>query len=589
MGNWFVAAKRADFEKIGKTFGISPVLARIIRNRDLTREEEIRKYLWGTPADYYDASLMKDLNKAVEILQSKIREGKRIRIIGDYDVDGICATRILQKGLSLCGADVDCVIPHRIRDGYGINVQLVEAAVEEGVDTLITCDNGVAAAEAFEVAARGGLTSIITDHHEIPFEMKGEEKQDCLPRVDALVNPKQKDCSYPNKNICGAGVAWKLVEKLWEGQSASEEDHREILELAAIATVCDVMVLLDENRILVKAGLESMRHAANRGVRALLKVNNLDTGGLTAHHLGFVVGPSLNAAGRLDTALRGLELLQQEQEHMAIYQADELKQLNESRKAMTEEGLREAIRQAEEKGWNKERVIVVYLPDCHESLAGIIAGRLKEKYYRPTFVLTDCEEGVKGSGRSIEGYHMYEEMSRCRELFIRFGGHKMAAGLTIEKEKVESFRRIMNDNCRLSDAQLEEKILIDVPLPMSRVTYGFLEELKLLEPFGMGNEKPIFAQKNLRIRSITIMGKNRDMARFTVEDEEKARFQMVQFRNWEKFRQDMEDHFGIRQTEEFLEGKGELDCRINAIYYPGINTFRGRKEIQFVLQNWSFL
>ncbi len=589
MANWFVAAKRADFEKIAGTFGISPVLARIIRNRNLIREDEIRKYLYGTPADFYDASLMKDLGKAVQILQAKIEQGRRIRIIGDYDVDGICATRILQKGLSLCKASVDCVIPHRIHDGYGINVQLVKDALEEGVDTLITCDNGVAATEAFRIAKEGGLTCIITDHHEIPFEMVENKKCYCLPQVDALVNPKQEDCSYPNKNICGAGVAWKLIEKMWEGQTVKEEAHREILELAAIATVCDVMVLLDENRILVKEGLKSMRNASNQGIRALLKVNDIDTEMLTAHHLGFVIGPSLNAAGRLDTALRGLELLQQEQEREAIYQADELKQLNESRKAMTEEGVREAIRLAREKGWDRETVMVVYLPDCHESLAGIIAGRLKEKYYRPVFVLTDCEEGVKGSGRSIEGYHMYEEMNRCRELFIRFGGHKMAAGLTMEKDKMERFRRTMNENCSLSEEELNEKVLIDVPLPMAKVSYHFLEELKLLEPFGTGNEKPVFAQKNLRIRSISLMGKNRDMARFSVEDEEKNRFRIVQFRNWEKFRKDMGERYGIRETEQFLEGKRELDCCIHAIYYPGINSFRGRKEIQFILQNWSFL
>lgn len=587
MANWYVSAKRADFDDIGKNFGISPVLARIIRNRDIIGEEEIRKYLHGGPDDYYDACLMKDMEKAVSLLWEKIRQKKRIRVIGDYDVDGICAACILKKGLKLCGAQVDSVIPHRIKDGYGINEQLIRDAVDEEIDTLITCDNGIAAREQIAFAADMGLTCIITDHHEVPYEMEGEEKQFIVPPADAVIDPKQPHCNYPNKNICGAAVAWKLIEKMWEGMAVDDQSRREILELAATATVCDVMVLLDENRILVKEGLKSMQNAANIGIRSLLKVHDINTSQLTAHHLGFIIGPCLNATGRLDTAKRALELLEEENEREAILKADELKKLNESRKEMTERGVEEAIRLVEEKGWERHPVLVVYLPDCHESLAGIIAGRLKEKYYRPTFVLTRSEDCVKGSGRSIEGYHMHEEMSRYKELFIRFGGHKLAAGFSIAEDKVDVLRDTLNQNCTLTTKDLEEKILIDVPLPLNRVTHGFLEELKLLEPFGMGNQKPVFAQKNLRFLSATLMGQNRNMARFLVEDEEKNRFLMVLFRGWEAFKDDIQKKYGEDGLKALFEGSNRTSILLNVIYYPSVNSFRGRQEIQFILQNWN--
>ena len=586
MAKWFVSAKRADFDEIGSSFGISPVLARIIRNRDVIGEEAIEKYLHGGKEDFYDAGLMKDMDKAVELIRKKIREQKPIRIIGDYDVDGICSTCILKKGLSLCGARVDTIIPHRLKDGYGINEHLIRDAAEEGIDTLLTCDNGIAAREQIAYAEKLGLTCIVTDHHEVPYETEGERKNFLLPPAQAVVDPKREDCAYPNKQICGAGIAWKLVDKLWEDRAVGDRERREILELAAVATVCDVMPLLDENRILVKEGLASMADAANPGLKALFKVHDLESAGPQAYHLGFVVGPCLNATGRLDTAKRALELLECTDTREAVWKASELKKLNESRKEMTEEQLKKAIDIVEGGDYTKQPVLVVFLPECHESLAGIIAGRLKERYYRPVFVLTPSEEGVKGSGRSIDSYHMYEEMSRCKDLFTKYGGHKLAAGLSLEADKVELFRQRINADCRLTREDLEEKILIDVPMPLSYVTLGFLEELKLLEPFGMGNSKPVFAQKHLRFISFRLMGKNKDMVRFTVEDEENRRFLLLLFRGWDSFRKDVEKKYGIPEARAWEKGENG-DIFMDITYYPSLNTFKGKRELQFVLQNWS--
>lgn len=586
MAKWFVSAKKADFNKIGEKYQISPVLARIIRNRDLVEESEIEKYLYGTLEDVYDGGLLKNMDKAVDIIWEKIQSSKKIRVIGDYDVDGICASHILKKGLVLCGADVNTVIPHRIKDGYGINEQLIQDAYEEGVDTIVTCDNGIAAYGQIVYANTLGITCIVTDHHEVPYEMIGEEKHYVLPPAAAVVDPKQEDCHYPYKNICGAVVAWKLVHKLWEKVEVSEEDKREILEFAGIATVCDVMELLDENRVLVKEALKSMSHSANLGLRSLIRVHDLNPKDLSAYHIGFVLGPCFNATGRLDTAVRTLELLECKNEREAILIAAELKRLNESRKEMTEKGVEEAIRKIEEEGLEKDSVMVVYLPDCHESLAGIIAGRIREKYYKPVFVLTKSEECVKGSGRSIETYHMYEEMNKCKDLFLKFGGHKMAAGLSLEEKNVDTFRKTLNENCTLTEDDMEEKILIDVPMPLSYVTEGFLKELELLEPFGTGNPKPVFACKDLNFLSIRMMGKNKNMAKFSVEDEQGNRFSLVCFRHLEKFMDDVEKKYGQKTLDLFLNQKKHNGVKMSVIYYPSINEYMGKREIQYVMQNW---
>lgn len=587
MAKWFVSAKKADFNGIGEKYHISPVLARIIRNRDIVEDSDIEKYLHGTMEDIYSPELLKDMGKAVEIIRDKIQSGKKIRVIGDYDVDGICATYILKKGLSLCGADVDTVIPHRMKDGYGINEQLIQKAYEDGVDTIVTCDNGIAAYHQLEYAASLGMTCIVTDHHEVPYEMVDDVKRYILPPTAAVIDPKQEECPYPYKNICGGVVAWKVVNKLWENCHVTEDDRREILEFAGIATICDVMELLDENRIIVKEALKSMSHSANLGLKALIKVHDLNPANLSAYHIGFVIGPCFNATGRLDSAARTLELLECKNERESILIAAELKKLNESRKEMTEKGVEDAILKIEEEKLWEDRVMVVYLPDCHESLAGIIAGRIREKYYKPVFILTKAEECIKGSGRSIESYSMYDELSKCKSLFLKFGGHKLAAGLSLEEKNIQVLRKTLNENCMLTPEELEEKILIDVPMPLSYVTGDFLKELELLEPFGTGNPKPVFAQKDLKFLSIRVMGKNRNMAKFSVEDEKGNRFSMVLFRHLEKFLEDVEKKYGRETLDLFISQNKNSGVKMSVIYYPSLNEYMGKQEIQYVIQNWS--
>ena len=587
MAKWFLAAKRAEFDEIGKKYGISPVLARIIRNRDIIEDTDMERYLHGGLADLYDGSLMQDMDRAVAIIKDKIHQGKSIRVIGDYDVDGICATYILKQGLMLCGGNVDAVIPHRVKDGYGINEALIEEAYKDAIDTIITCDNGIAAAKPLEYAASLGITCVVTDHHEIPYEMDGEKKQFCLPPAAAVVDPKREDCSYPFKKICGAVVAWKFVLKLWEGLQIEETKKRELLEFAGIATVCDIMELLDENRIIVKEALKSMANSANAGLRALIRVHDLNPAKLSAYHIGFVIGPCFNATGRLDSAEKTLELLECDNDREAIFLAAELKKMNESRKDMTEKAVDEAIQIVEEKEMWKDKVMVIYLPKCHESLAGIVAGRIKEKYARPTIVLTNGEECVKGSGRSIDAYSMYEELSKCKELFLKYGGHKLAAGLSLEEDNVEVLRKVLNENCTLTEEDMEEKIVIDVPMPLSFVTKDFLKQLELLEPFGVGNAKPIFAQKNITFLSMQKMGKNKNMAKFSVSDEEGKRFTLVLFRDLEQFLESVEQKYGSKTLQDFVGNRAGVAVKMNVIYYPSINEFRGAQELQFVMQHWN--
>ena len=587
MAKWFLAAKRAEFDEIGKKYGISPVLARIIRNRDIIEDTDIERYLHGGLEDLYDGSLMQDMDRAVAIMKDKIRDGKSIRIIGDYDVDGICSTYILKQGLLLCGGKADAVIPHRVKDGYGINESLIEEAYKDNIDTIITCDNGIAAANPLAYAASLGMTCVVTDHHEIPYEMEGEEKRFCLPPAAAVVDPKREDCSYPFKKICGAVVAWKFVLKLWEGFEINETKKRELLEFAGIATVCDIMELLDENRIIVKEALKSMANSANAGLRALIRVHDLNPAKLSAYHIGFVIGPCFNATGRLDSAEKTLELLECNNDREAIFLAAELKKMNESRKDMTEKAVEEAIQIVEEKEMWKDKVMVIYLPKCHESLVGIVAGRMKEKYARPTIVLTNGEECVKGSGRSIDAYSMYEELSKCKELFLKYGGHKLAAGLSLEEDKVEVLRKVLNENCTLTEEDMEEKIIIDVPMPLSFVTKDFLKQMELLEPFGVGNAKPVFAQKNLTFLSMQKMGKNKNMAKFSVADEEGKRFAMVLFRDLEKFLETVEQKYGGKVLQDFMGNRAGATVKMNVIYYPSINEFRGAQELQFVIQHWN--
>ena len=569
MENWVLLRKGADFQHISEKFHISPRVASLIRNRDVIGDDAIEKYLNGTIADLYDGMLMKDMDKAVAVLGEKIKENVKIRIIGDYDIDGIQSTYILLEGFRMLGADVDSDIPDRMKDGYGLNRNLIDRALEADVDTIITCDNGIAAGGEIALAREKGMTILVTDHHEIPYREEEGERTLLLPPADAIINPKQPDCAYPNKNICGAVVAWKLVWALYEHFGIPGEEIRDLLEFAAIATVGDVMDLQGENRILVKEGLKKLPDTKNQGLQALIRANGLEGGKITAYHIGFVLGPCINASGRLDTANRSLRLLKEQDPDEAARLAGDLTALNQSRKALTEQGKEEAIRLVEETELKQDRVLVIYLPECHESLAGIIAGRIREKYHKPVFVLTNGENGAKGSGRSIEAYSMYEELVKCGDLLTQFGGHPMAAGLSLPVENIEAFRERLNENCSLTSEELIPKVLIDVPMPITYITRSLVEELSLLEPFGKGNTKPLFAQKHMQVLRPRILGKNRNVVKMQLMDE--AGFVM--------------DGVYFGEAEEFV-GFVQNHKQISVTYYPEINRFQGKETLQIILQNY---
>lgn len=574
MEKWFVAMKKADFNGIAEKYQISPIIARLMRNRDVIGDEAIDFYLNGTVEDLYDGLLMKDMDRAVDILKEKIEEGKKIRVIGDYDIDGVNATYILQQGLAGLGADVDTDIPDRIKDGYGLNQMLIDRALEDDIDTIITCDNGIAAMNEIAYGKENGMTIVVTDHHEVPYLEENGEKKYLLPLADAVVDPHRADCEYPFKGLCGAAVAYKLVEVLYRvsGKSEQEIEHLQesLMENVAIATIGDVMDLVGENRVFVKKGLELLKTTKNEGLHALMQCTGVDIANLNTYHIGFVIGPCINAGGRLDTAKRALELLNASNRREAVTLAADLKELNDSRKEMTEEGVEEAVRQIESSSWKDDQVLVVYLPECHESIAGIIAGRIKERYYRPTFVLTKGETGVKGSGRSIEAYDMFAEMSRCRELFTKFGGHKLAAGLSLEEEKVEVFRKRINELADLTEEDLQMKVSIDMRLPFPYINEELIHELKILEPFGKGNGKPLFAESKLRVIQPRIFGKNRNVLKCRLEDQQGNQMEAVCFGEVEDCLQQMEK----KQIMSFT-------------YYPTVNEYMGKRTIQLTIVNYQ--
>ena len=585
MERWVLLRKGADFEAIGKKYQISPRLACLIRNRDVIGEEAVDRYLNGTISDLYDGMLMKDMDKAIDILKEKILEDKKIRVIGDYDIDGVNATYILLEGLERLGADVDSDIPERISDGYGLNRHLVERAYEAGVDTLITCDNGIAAADEIAYGKEMGMTVIVTDHHEVPFDEQDGEKRYRIPPADAVMDPKQPDCLYPFKGLCGAAVAYKLMEALWESMGKDSADLDDLIEYVAIATIGDVMDLEDENRIFVKEGLQMLRRTKNPGLKALIECTGIDKNSLNSYHIGFVLGPCINASGRLDTAKRALELLRAGTQKEADILAGDLKALNDSRKDMTEEAVKQAEEQVETTTISKDKVLVVYLPDCHESLAGIVAGRRRENYYKPVFVLTDAEEGVKGSGRSIDGYHMYEELNKCKELLTKFGGHRLAAGLSLPKENVGKFREMLNKNCTLTEEEMKEKVTIDMEMPFGCVTEGLVKELELLEPFGKGNTKPVFAARDVTLLGARILGKNRNVLKLQVQDVNGCRIEAMLFHHADDFLGKLEEQYGKTEVEALLKGRGR-QIRISMTYYPDINEYMGKKTPQIVVTHY---
>lgn len=570
MEKWFLTMKKADFGAVAERFHISPIVARLIRNRDVVGEAEIERYLHGTTADLYDGMLMKDMERAVELLMAKMQSGRRIRVIGDYDIDGVNATYILKEGLSGLGARVDTDIPDRVRDGYGLNRMLVDRAIEDGIDTIVTCDNGIAASKEIAYGKQKGLTIIVTDHHEVPFLATECGKEYVLPPADAVVDPKQPGCAYPFRELCGAAVAYKLVEALYKVMGRDAKEIEYLIENVAIATVGDVMDLIGENRVFVKQGLEMLKETENPGLQALIECTGVARERLSAYHIGYILGPCMNAGGRLDTAKRTLALLEARSRKEAMVLAEDLKALNDSRKEMTEKGVAQAVQMIENSSLLEDRVLVVYLPDCHESIAGIIAGRIRERYFRPVFVLTRAKEGVKGSGRSIETYHMFEELSKCSSLFSVFGGHKMAAGVSLPEKNVERFREAINQICTLTTEDMIEKIKIDMQLPFSYITEELVKELDLLEPFGKGNRKPIFVGKQIKVIAPKIVGKNQNVLKFMVQDEFGNQMDAVYFGD-------------AKQCLNDIQKKGDMAFT----FYPGINEYMGRRSLQLTILNYQ--
>lgn len=562
---WMLQTKKADFNEMARVHRISPVTARILRNRDITDETTVEKYLRGGLKDLYSPHLLKDMDRTVDILKDKIGKGLPVRIVGDYDIDGVCSTYLLYRALKRVGAHVDYEIPDRIKDGYGINESIIQAAYDDGIDTILTCDNGIAAVSQISLAKELGLTVLVTDHHDI----MQEEGRDVLPAADAVINPKQGECTYPYPEICGGMVAFKLVQALYEAYGVDAEEWLSMVEFAAIATVGDVMKLQDENRLIVKEGLKRMGRTKSMGLLKLIEKNDLDKDHITAYQIGFVIGPCLNAGGRLQTAKLALSLLLSEDEEEANRMAVELKALNDQRKSMTREGTDQAV-ELVEKFYRNDKVLVVYLPECHESLAGIIAGRLRESFQKPAFVLTDGEECVKGSGRSIETYHMFDALVEVKELLLKFGGHPMAAGLSLLKEHVDEFRRRLNEQARLTEEDFIKKIWIDVPMPLEYINEPLIEELEILEPFGQGNEKPMFAQKGLHIRSVRVLGKNRNAVKFSLATDQGLPMDAMLFTDGDAFLEEL--------------GNNRL---LDVIYYPAVNEYNGNKTLQIVIKNYK--
>jgi len=586
MENWVLLRKGADFQHISEKFHISPRVASLIRNRDVIGDDAIEKYLNGTIADLYDGMLMKDMDKAVAVLGEKIKENAKIRIIGDYDIDGIQSTYILLEGFRMLGADVDSDIPDRMKDGYGLNRNLIDRALEADVDTIVTCDNGIAAAEEIAYAKSMGMTIVVTDHHEVPYTEIGAGRRYILPEADAVVDPKQEDCTYPFKGLCGAAVAYKLVEALMEAMGKDAEDADYLMENVAIATIGDVMDLVDENRIFVKQGLDMLKRTENLGLKALMGCTGVNVDKLSTYHIGFVIGPCMNASGRLDTAKRALELLEAKKVAEADLLAGDLKALNDSRKDMTAQAVEEAFIQVENSELKDADVLVVYLPECHESLAGIVAGRIREKYYRPVFVLTKGAEGLKGSGRSIETWHMYEGLNRVKHLLSKFGGHKMAAGLSMPEENLEQFRKEINEKSGITPEDLNEKIAIDMQLPFECVNEKFIGELAVLEPFGKGNARPVFAERQVQVESARILGKNKNVLKLQVKDLHGTRMDAMYFGDVNTFVEYVREKFGDIACECLLRGHGH-GIVMAFTYYPDINEYQGVRKPQIVIQNYK--
>ena len=570
MEDWRVYSKKADFNQIGARFSIDPVVARIIRNRDVVGDDNINKYLNGTMKDLYSPHLMKDMDLGVELANKAINAGDKIRIIGDYDIDGICSIYILYKGLTKCGANVDYEVPDRIIDGYGINESLIDKAYKDGIKVIITCDNGIAAIPQIEYAKKLGMTVIVTDHHDVQYVEENGEKKYIIPNADAVINPKQEDCKYPFDKLCGAVVAYKFVFALFEQREIDIINAEEFIQFAAIATIGDIVDLQDENRILVKEGLKRIKNTENQGLLALIRLNELSADRISAYHIGFIIGPCLNASGRLDSAKRAISLFLTEDREVAEKYAGELKALNDERKNLTLKATEDAIRMINETSLSNDKVLVVYLPDCHESIAGIVAGRIKEQFYKPAIVLTKGSEGLKGSARSIEGYNIFEKLLEVKELLTKFGGHPMAAGLSLKEENLESLRRELNNRLDLKDETFVKKIWIDAAMPVDYVSFKLVKDLECLAPLGKANEKPVFADKELTIRQVQSIGKNNNFTKLYLENKRGFKIDAVGF-------------FDATELKDAYANKKKISCT----YYPEINEFRGNEKLQINITGYK--
>lgn len=588
---WMVYGKKADFNGLALKYKISPVTARVIRNRNMTDDRAFDQYLNGTIDSINSPFLFKDMEKAVDILFETIKNNERIRIIGDYDIDGICSTYILVKAISKFTRNISMDIPDRIKDGYGINKKLIKKAYDEKIKLIITCDNGIAAIDETAYAKELGMKVIVTDHHNVPFDIVDNQMVYKRVQADAVVNHKQPDCTYPFKEMCGAAIAYRFVMacmlKLKEKQDTRykliEAFEKEMIIFAGIATIGDVVSLLDENRIIAKAGLSLLKENTNIGLEALINRCELDKNNISSFHIGYIIGPCLNAAGRLETAKMGLELLLCDNKEKAEKLAEELVILNQKRKELTLEGEKKAVEYALK--MEDSKVLVIFLDEIHESIAGIIAGRIREKFNKPTIILTKGEEMVKGSGRSIEGYNMYEEINKCSKLLSRFGGHIMAAGVSLEEKNVEAFREMLNKNCSLTEDDYIKKVWIDVPMPLNYISRELIHELKKLEPFGKDNEKPIFAVKDIVVKKMYLMGKGKNMARLILV-ENGYEIAGVMFNGLEDYLTGIRDKYGEETVRKMQMGM-TVNIAGAFTYYPTINNYNGNESIQITITGFS--
>lgn len=588
MSKWILQRKAADYKGLSEKLGVDQVIVRLMVNRGLRTYEEMQEYLHPTLNNLPDPHSFADMDLACELLMDAIDEGLKIRVVGDYDVDGIMSTYILTSAIREAGGDVDYAVPHRMVDGYGINPDMVQAAFDEGVRFIITCDNGIAAAPAIDLAKELGVTFVVTDHHEVPFELAsdGQTRVQNLPNADAVVDPKRDDCGYPFKGICGAQVAWKLSYALFDFIGIDPAEADKYLQFASIATVCDVMELKGENRATVYHGIKAIEKTDNIGLNALLARTELKGKPLSCYHLGFVIGPCLNASGRLDTASKAIELLMEEDSAKALAMANELVELNAERKAMTQAGIDKAKDLIESTDLNKDRVLVVYIPELHESLAGIVAGRIRETYTKPVLVITDCEEGAKGSGRSIPAYNMFEELTAVKDVFTKFGGHPMAAGVSLPREKVDELRQRLNSNCKLTDDDMQEIVNIDCDMPLSYITDSLVDAMDLLAPFGTGNAKPLFALKNVPINRAAYIGKEGQYLRLAVTTENGQSMTALMFRGVDEFESIVSSKYGENQWQGLFSGHSK-DVKMDIVYEPSVNEFRGQRSVQIIIEQFQ--